>query len=210
MDDDLFAHIELEFKIDDLARLFLDEFEKDANSIKTCKLSAEIIQLVKNKSAFVFKINFLGNLGLALIDIIKTKSQSTKNEDLKFLILNSYYCLTKHIDEPFFSNDLILWINRALLLYENFDFFLKQNNDIKLLTGFTSLEHMLINLIYNDLYKNINYDDYTKKTIIDVRTTMEKKFKIIDLNDREIEKIHSQINYKVTNILKEMIVNPNI
>jgi hypothetical protein len=161
MIDDLFEYLDLEFKVDDLAISYLKEIDKDPYSMEVKKTFHEIINLIKDKSGIVFEINCLGNLGVALRSIINNGLLSEKNDQI-FVIINSYYCLTKHINDPFMFEHPKLYINRALLIYENLDIFKMKYERLDKILRVYEKEHVLLSIAYNELIKCLDFSDYVE------------------------------------------------
>lgn len=189
MIDDLFEYLDLEFKVDDLALSFLKEIDKDPYSMEVKKTFHEIMNLIKDKSGIVFEINCLGNLGVALRSIINNGLLSEKNDQI-FAVINSFYCLTKHINDPFMFEHPKLYINRALLIYENLDIFKMKYERLDKILRVYEKEHILLIMVYNDLMKFLDYSDFVKISANSIKNQILSNFgQILKIEEKVITKI---------------------
>jgi hypothetical protein len=190
MIDDLFEYLDLEFKVDDLAIGYLKEVDKDPYSMEVKNTFGEIMNLIKHQSGVVFEINCLGNLGIALRNIINNGLLSSEKSDEFFVVINSFYCLTKHINDPFMFEHPKLYINRALLIYENLDIFKMKYERLDKISREYEKEHVLLSIAYNELIKCLDFSDLVEISANSIKEQILSNFGgILKIEEKMIVKI---------------------
>lgn len=189
MIDDLFEYLDLEFKVDDLALSFLNEIDKNPYSMEVKNTFSEIMNLIKEQSGIVFQINCLGNLGVALRSIINNGLLSEKNDEF-FVVINSFYCLTKHINDPFMFEHPKQYINRAMLIYENLDIFKMKYEKLDKISRLFEKEHILLSIVYNFLIKYQDYSDFVEISVNSIKDQISSNFgQILKIEEKVMDKI---------------------
>jgi hypothetical protein len=189
MIDDLFEYLDLEFKVDNLALSFLKEVDKDPYSMEVKNIFGEIMILIKDQSGIVFEINCLGNLGVALRSIINNGLLSEKYDQI-FVVTNSFYCLTKHINDPFMFEHPKLYISRALLIYENLDIFKMKNERLDKISRVYEKEHVLLSIAYNELIKCLDFSDFVEISANSIKEQILSNFGgILKIEEKVMNKI---------------------
>lgn len=189
MIDDLFEYLDLDFKVDDLALSFLKEIDKNPYSMEVKNTFSEIMNLIKEQSGIVFEINCLGNLGVALRSLINNGLLSEKNDNF-FVVINSFYCLTKHINDPFMFEHPKLYINRAMLIYENLDIFIMKFEKLDKILRLFEKEHILLSMAYNFLIKYQDYSDFVEISVYSIKNQILSNFgQILKIEEKVMDKI---------------------
>lgn len=207
MIDDLFEYLDLEFKVDNLALCFLKEVDKDPYSMEVKNTFGEIMILIKDQSGIVFEINCLGNLGVALRSIINNGLLSEKNDQI-FVVINSFYCLTKHINDPFMFEHPKLYINRALLIYENLEIFKMKYERLDKISREYEKGHILLSMVYNDFIKFLDYSDFVEISANSIKNQILSNFgQILKIEEKVMNKVLNLYYLNFESVLKTIYKN---
>ena len=164
------------------------------------------MSIIKDKSEFLLNLNCLGNLGVALRSIFNNGLITSNKTDEIFVIINSYYCLTKHIHEPFMFDHPLLHINRALLMCENLRIFKMKNDKLDDIFISHQKDHVILSIAHKELVKYSDYNTYTQKRVDYLTNEIINKFgTIIEIEEKHYYDIHSQYLINIENMIKQTL-----
>lgn len=202
----IFQLLEYESKIEDLALNFLKEVDINPKAVVSSGIHLSLIKIIKDKSEILTKINCLGNLGIALRSILINNMIASLSEDGITIVINSYYSLSKHINDKFMPNHQLLFINRALLIYENIGVFNMKNKSIENLSKQYKVDHIILSLAYKELSLYIDYEPYVKDRFCDLENLILSEFGfIVQIDDNLFDLIHKDYYNNVELMIKEII-----
>ncbi len=83
-----------------------------------------------------------------------------------------------------------LYINRALLIYENLDIFKMKYERLDKILRVYEKEHILLIMVYNDLMKFLDYSDFVKISANSIKNQILSNFgQILKIEEKVITKI---------------------
>lgn len=206
MNEDLFDFLDLEFKVDDLALSLLGIIDEKTYSQEVKNIYLQIMSIIKDKSQILVNLNCLGNLGIALRSIINNGLITSNKIDGIFVIINSYYCLTKHIHEPFMFDHPLLHINRALLMCENLRIFKMKNDKLDDIFISHQKEHVILSIAHKELLMYSDFNTYTQKRVNDLTNEIVNKFgAIIEIEEKYFYDINCQYLINIENMIKQTL-----
>jgi hypothetical protein len=202
----IFQLLEYESKIEDLALNFLKEVDINPQAVVSSGIHLSLIKIIKDKSEILTKINCLGNLGLALRSILTNNMIAPLSEDGVAIVVNSYYCISKHINDIYMPNHQLLFINRALLIYENIGVFNMKNKSIENLSKQYKVDHIILSLVHKELSLYVDYESYVKVRFCDLESLILSEFGfIVQIDDNLFDLIHREYYCNVELMVKEII-----
>jgi hypothetical protein len=204
----VFKILQYEQEIEDVCLKYLSEVAENPTS-NLCKVLVEKINATLfNKNVLITQINATGNLGIALRSMLT--NQFIKFKEFEILALySSYYCLTKQINNPFFAQHPLLYINRSLLMFDYLVFFssLKLNHKVTSYKISSSNEDVLMAVIMQDLSTYKSYNDYVHTKYLEIETRYLKIGNHIDLriSDKNCLEIHNELFYTTEDLVKSLL-----
>jgi hypothetical protein len=208
LENNIFNMLQYEQELEEISLKYLSEVDRNVNSPEVQLLVTKIITYITNKNFIFTKLNSLGNLGIALKSILKNKFLASQELEV-FSVFSSYYCLTKHIDNLYFSKHPLLYINRSLLMFDYFELFSQIDIVLKAdcISNNFSKEKTMMLLILKDLIPHSNYNDYTKSKCIEIESLIKSQFKTndLELNLNCANEIHKTLKVKIEEIVTALI-----